>query len=66
MLLLRTLFGFDLWGSLRGIELRGQPPASTAVLPASILSRCDGAAAPSQVRMKHQKNFQWLTFLGQQ
>ena len=46
VLLLRTLFGFDLWGSLRGIELRGQPPASTAVLPASILSRCDGAAAP--------------------
>ena len=45
VLLLRTLFGFELWGGgLEGIELRDRAPTGTAAVPARVLSAC----APSQ------------------
>ena len=37
------------WLQSRGIELRGQPPASTAAIPASILARCAAPAATMPV-----------------
>ena len=40
VLLLRTLFGFNLWGNLDGLELRGQPPSCTADLPTGVIFSC--------------------------
>ena len=39
-LLLSTLFGHDLYGSLAGLELQGRAPATTAALPTRVLSAC--------------------------
>ena len=45
VLLLRTLFGFDLWGNLDGLQLRDRAPSLTAVLPTRVLTTC--TAPPS-------------------
>jgi hypothetical protein len=45
VLLLRSLFGFDLWGRLGGVELHGRAPSTTAVVPARMLATCSCTAA---------------------
>jgi hypothetical protein len=44
VLLLRTLFGFQLWGNLNGLELLERAPAYTTDIPTSILFTCMGAS----------------------
>ena len=45
-LLLGTLYGHELYGSLTGVELHGRAPSTTAAVPTRILSAC-GAPAPA-------------------
>ena len=45
-LLLGTLYGHELYGSLAGVELHGRAPSTTAAVPTRILSSC-GAPAPA-------------------
>lgn len=45
VLLLRTLFGFELWGNLSGVELLGRAPTYTADIPTSILFSCTNCAS---------------------
>ena len=45
VLLLRTLFGFQLWGNLNsGLELLERAPAYTTDIPTSILFTCTGTS----------------------
>jgi hypothetical protein len=40
ILLLRSLFGFDLWGNLIGVELLEREPSTTVDIPTEILLAC--------------------------
>jgi hypothetical protein len=52
VLILRTLFGFDLWGNLAGLELRDRAPSFTADVPPGILISCAASR-----RFQHHPSF---------
>jgi hypothetical protein len=44
VLLLRTLFGFNMWGNLSGLELLEREPTYTTDIPAGILFACPASS----------------------